>query len=167
MRGIWLAMILTAALSGLGCGVAAAQSPTQLWQRCRDDDSDHLIRACTTIIRSGRETPDGLSRAFFNRGRAWSDKGDFARAIADFDQAIRLDPAYADAFNNRGVAYAGKGDPAHAVADFDRAVQIDPHYAIAIFNRGLAYRAMGREAEAARDFAAAKQVGPRLTPPKE
>jgi len=166
MRGVFLTMILISALPGIGSR-ASAQPADVLWQRCRDDESDRLIRACTAIIRSGRETPDGLSRAFFNRGRAWSDRGDYDRAIADFNQAIRLDHNYADAFNNRGVAYSGRGDPARAIPDFDRAIQIDPHYAIAIFNRGLAYQAMGRAAEAERDFAAAKQVGPRLTPPKE
>jgi lipoprotein NlpI len=163
MRGILLAMILTSALPG----PAAAQSLAQQWQWCRDDESDRLIRACTAVIRSSRDSPDNLSRAFFNRGRAWSDKGEFDRAIQDFDQALRIDPNYADAFNNLGVAYAGKGQTNRAIEDFDHAIQLDPNYAIAIYNRGLALRNLGRAAEAEQDFTRARTVGPRLTPPKE
>jgi tetratricopeptide (TPR) repeat protein len=163
MRRILLAVMLTSALPG----AAPAQSLAQQWAWCHDDDSDRLIRGCTAIIRSGHESPDDISRAYFNRGRAWSDKGEFDRAIQDFNEAIRLDPNYADAFNNRGVAYAGKGDSSQAIADFDRAIQLDPNYAIAIFNRGLALQNLGRSAEAEQAFARARQAGPRLLPPKE
>jgi tetratricopeptide (TPR) repeat protein len=31
-------------------------------------------------------------------------------AVADYTEAIRLDPKYAFAYNNRGLAYRAKGD---------------------------------------------------------
>lgn len=163
MRTILLAAILTSTL----VAAAPAQTLEQQWAWCRDDDSERLIRACTAVIRSGRQTPENLARAFFNRGRAFSDQGEYDRAITDFDQAIRLDPEYPDAFNNRGVAYSGKGQYERAIEDFDQAIRLDANYAIAIYNRGLAARSLGREDEAAKYFAKARQVGPRLTPPKE
>ena len=163
MRAILLAAVLTSAFLGM----AAAQTLDQQWQWCRDDNSQRLIRACTAVIHSGRQTPENLARAFYNRGRALSDKGQNDRAIQDFDQAIRLDPEYPDAFNNRGVAYAGKGQFERAIEDYDQAIRLDPNYAIAIYNRGLAARNLGHEDEAAAYFAKAKQVGPRLMPPKE
>jgi len=163
MRAILLAAFLTSAI----LGSAAAQTLDQQWAWCRDDFSDRLIRACTAVIRSGRQNPEELARAFFNRGRAFSDKGQYDRAIADLDQAIRLDPAYPDAFNNRGVAYSGKGQFERAAADFDQAIRLDPNYAIAIFNRGLAAQNLGHPDEAAQYFEKAKQAGPRLVPPKE
>src|SRR5262249_24783876 len=138
MRGI----LLVAVSAGVLASTAAAQSQAQYWAWCHDDDSGRLIKGCTAIIRSGRETPDNLSRAFFNRGRAFADQGEFDRAIADLDQAIRIDPNYADAYNNRDIAYNGKGNPERAVRDFDRAIEIDPNYAIAIFNRGLAEQSL-------------------------
>jgi tetratricopeptide (TPR) repeat protein len=163
MRAILLAAVLTSAI----LGEVAAQTLDQQWAWCRDDSPERLIRACSAVIRSGRQTPENLARAFFNRGRAFSDKGAFDRAIEDFDQAIRLDPQYPDALNNRGVAYSGKGQYERAVEDFDKAVQLDPNYAIAIYNRGLAAQNLGRADEAAKYFARARQVGPRLIPPKE
>ena len=35
-------------------------------------------------------------------GIAYGDKGDYDRAIADYDQAIQLKPDFVDAYNNRG-----------------------------------------------------------------
>ena len=58
-------------------------------------------------------------------------KGSSARAIADYDEAIRLDPALALAYNNRGVSRRDSGDAARARADFQTAVTMDPALDIA------------------------------------
>ena len=36
-------------------------------------------------------------------------KNELERAIADFDQAIRIDPKFAVAFNDRGSAHFARG----------------------------------------------------------
>ena len=66
------------------------------------------------------------------------------RAIADYTEAIRLDPKYANAYSNRGVAYSDKGDKDRAIADFTEAIRLDPKYADAYNNRGFAYREQRR-----------------------
>ena len=44
--------------------------------------------------------------AYGNRGRAYGrDKGQYNKAISDFNKAIEIDPKYAMAYNNRGAAY--------------------------------------------------------------
>ena len=45
-----------------------------------------------------------LASCYTNRGYAYDNKGDYDRAIADFTQAIRLDPNDADA--RRGLEEA-------------------------------------------------------------
>jgi len=47
-------------------------------------------------------------------------------AIANFDEAIRLDPKIAAAYNDRGILYQAKGDYDKAIADYDEAIRIDP-----------------------------------------
>ena len=37
---------------------------------------------------------------------AWSDKKEYDKAIADYNEAIRLDPKDANAYINRGMAWA-------------------------------------------------------------
>jgi tetratricopeptide (TPR) repeat protein len=53
-------------------------------------------------------------------------KGDDDRAIADYDQALKLDPNYALAYNNRGNAHFLKKNYDRAIADYDQAIRIDP-----------------------------------------
>jgi Flp pilus assembly protein TadD len=40
------------------------------------------------------------------------------QAIADYTEAIRVDPSYADAYYNRGAAYEKLGQTADAEADY-------------------------------------------------
>jgi tetratricopeptide (TPR) repeat protein len=86
---------------------------------------DLQINGCTASIQSssGRD-----ARAYNNRGVAYKAKGDLNRAIADYNQAIALDPKYAVAYYNRGVMYNDKGDLDRAIADYNRAIALDPKY---------------------------------------
>ena len=92
------------------------------------------------------------SSAYTNRGLAWGDKGDLDRAIADYNEAIRLDPKYADAYYNRGLAWRAKGDLDRAIADYNEAIRLDPKYADAYNNRGNAWRAKGDLDRAIADY---------------
>jgi Flp pilus assembly protein TadD len=48
-------------------------------------------------------------------------KGDQDKAIADYNEAIRLKPENARAYFNRGIAYQAKGDLDKAEQDFAKA----------------------------------------------
>ena len=62
--------------------------------------------------------------------------GNYDRAIADYDQAIQINPKDVYAYNKRGNAYTAKGNYDLAIADYDQAIQINPKYATAYFSRG-------------------------------
>src|SRR5258707_1124819 len=87
-----------------------------------------------------------------DRGVAWYVKGDYDRAIADYDEAIRLHPRYAPAFNNRGNVWYRKGDKDRAIADYDEAIRLDPKYAPAYTNRGNAWSGKGDNDRAIADY---------------
>ena len=118
MRTRWALLFVLMHIAGFS-GVAIAQTLDQ--QRCFARDPDLSISGCTAIIQSGNETQQNLAVAFFNRGNAYLEgKGQPDRAIQDFDQAIRLNPNYAEAFKGRGFAYSNKGQPDRARASYAR-----------------------------------------------
>ena len=45
-------------------------------------------------------------------------KNNYGKAIADYTEAIRLDPNMAIAYRNRGVSHARKGDLDKTIADY-------------------------------------------------
>jgi Flp pilus assembly protein TadD len=66
----------------------------------------------------------------------WQRRGESARALADFDDAVRLAPDNAAAVTARGVALGAKGEFDHALADFDRAIALEPDNANIYDDRG-------------------------------
>src|SRR5258708_36572654 len=86
-------------LAIVGAGHAAAEDDL-----CAHGSGDAAIADCTRAIQSGRFTGHALALKFSNRGVEWRLKGDYARAISDSDDAIRLDPKYAAASYNRCTA---------------------------------------------------------------
>jgi len=56
----------------------------------------------------------------------WSSDPD--RAIADYSEAIRLDPKHAIAYCNRGDGYRSIYDYGRAIADYDEAIRLDSSF---------------------------------------
>jgi tetratricopeptide (TPR) repeat protein len=81
-----------------------------------------LIAACSSVL---ARNPTVVG-AYSNRGENYRRKGDYDRAIADLDHAIRLDPNFISAYYNRGTIYVSKGDFDRAITDFDRAIRLAP-----------------------------------------
>ena len=53
----------------------------------------------------------------------------FDNALKEFEQAARLNPAYAEAFNNLGTVYYHKGSLDRAIEAYTKALSINPNYA--------------------------------------
>jgi len=90
--------------------------------------------------------------ALRTRGVAYRERGDYDRAIQDFEAAIKLKPDMAGAYSGRGIVYQLKGDHRRAIQDFDQALKLNPRLAIALKNRGRAHFFLGQFAEAAADL---------------
>jgi tetratricopeptide (TPR) repeat protein len=99
--------------------------------------------------------------AFSNRGSAYSDKGDNDRAIADYGEAIRINPKQIKAIYNRGVAWLEKGDNDRAIADYTEVIRLDPKDPDPLDGRGLVYRIMGEYDRAITDYNAAIKLDPK------
>jgi class 3 adenylate cyclase len=110
-------------------------------------ETDLAVRAYTDSI-----ALKPLSEAFSHRGVAHYDKGDFPRALADFGEALALDPRSVEAMNNRAWTLFKAGDLAKALADADRAVQLDAGKAYAWDTRAHINEARGERAAAISDY---------------
>jgi tetratricopeptide (TPR) repeat protein len=69
---------------------------------------------------------ENVAIAFYNRALAYENRKDYARAIADYDEAIRLNPNDADALLYRGLDKQRMGDWASGEADVAAAKRINP-----------------------------------------
>jgi hypothetical protein len=63
-----------------------------------------------------------MSESYHHRADAYSAKGDLDRAIADYSEAIRLDPQDPEPLTGRGMVYEKRADIAKARADYTAAM---------------------------------------------
>ena len=92
------------------------RSQAMIWCKSKDKASLNLqIRGCGSLIRTSKIN-EKLAVLFEARGLAHYRKGRYARAIADYDEAIRLGAS--NALYNRSLAKDKLGDTAGAAADY-------------------------------------------------
>jgi lipoprotein NlpI len=130
-------------------------------EKCAETPTPDLALArCTRAIQSGELSELSLVVTLNNRGNAYQNKGDYARAIADYDQAIRLKSDSALIFNNRGSAYQHRGDYERAMQDYEQAIRLDPTSARAINNRGRVNHLKENYTQAIKDYDEAIALDP-------
>ncbi len=83
--------------------------------------------------------------------------------MADYSEAIRLQPEQAGAYLNRGWALAKQSDHTRAAEDAERALSLDPQQPVGYLIRGLAHAAQGRHEQAIADFDRVVELDPRHT----
>ena len=81
-------------------------------------------------------------------------------AIACFQQAIQIDPAYADAHCNLGSAFIHKDQIKDAIIAYKEALDIDPNFAQPYFNLGILLNNIGKIDEAIACFQSAIELVP-------
>jgi tetratricopeptide (TPR) repeat protein len=125
-RFLFISALCGAALVGLGSAASAA-SLQDAWKGCnaRQISAADRIVQCSTVIDSGDVNPESRAQALTARGFARLAQKEFARAMADFDAAIRQNPNLAAAYYYRGALRA-QTDPERAIADLNKAIAIDP-----------------------------------------
>lgn len=154
---VWLAVVLT--LQWALAALAAGQSD---YDDCAQNaDQDRRIAGCTRIIDDIGESNFNHALAYGNRGTAWHAKGDNDRAIADYSEAIRLNPKDVPAYNNRGTALRDKGDLDRAIANYNQAIRLDPNDVAAYNNRGNAWHEKGDAKRAVVDYSETTRLDPK------
>ena len=82
----------------------------------------------------------------------------YEKALADMDEAVKLQPRYAGYFINRAYLRYMLDDYFGAMADYDYAIGLDPLNAIGYFNRGLLRAEVNDNDKAIQDFTRVLQL---------
>lgn len=86
--------------------------------------------------------------AYNNRGAANYALGQHQAAIADYNEALRLQPDDADAYSNRGNAKTALGQHEAAIADYAEALRLQPDHVKAHYNIACVQALQGKAEEA-------------------
>jgi tetratricopeptide (TPR) repeat protein len=148
----WVAVILLA-------------SKAPAWAHDRKESDDPLRDAAAALESRNYEQAiakytQGIAQIYCARGCAYAAKGDCDKAVADFTEAIRLEPQDAMAYYCRGNVYEKKGDHEKAIVDYTQAIRLDPQFIGAYVNRANAYESVGEYQKAVADHKQAIRIDP-------
>jgi tetratricopeptide (TPR) repeat protein len=93
-----------------------------------------------------------LASIYNNQGISYRNLKRYEQAIANFNEALKLDPNYALAYAGRGNGYWRFGRYQEALQDYDRAITLDPKLAWAYAGRGETYRLLKEYRQAIQDY---------------
>ena len=100
-----LAAVLTFALAVLPAAAAAQKDRSD----CEQMTNPGLkVGACTRLLQSGGMTVELKASAHHHRGVGFLLQSQLDRAIVEFNEALRADPAYKRSYNSRGNAWKGR-----------------------------------------------------------
>jgi tetratricopeptide (TPR) repeat protein len=126
-------------------------------------DVDVQIALYTRCITGGDMSKGNLAGAFTNRAVAYMSKGEFDKAFADLNSAIRFYPKLGMAYYNRALIDLRKGELEAAFADLSSAIKYGPSrvHASAYSNRALLQYRRGSCTAAVKDLDAALVRAPK------
>lgn len=96
------------------------------YQTCETASGDEALAACDRAIAGGKFSGRELSYLYSDRGFLRMGRGDLDLALADLNEAARIDAGNFYAFWNRGAVYAAKGDYSRAQGDLTTALALNP-----------------------------------------
>lgn len=117
----------------------AEQALWGLWLRSSDRTVNRLFQTSIQMIRQREldqaiETLDeiisyepGFAEAWNKRGDAYSHLGDYDRALADYQQTIRLNPYHFGAMQSCGEIWLERSDARRSAEYFRRALDLNPN----------------------------------------
>ena len=116
-----------------------------------------------SVERLSAVPPDGVPPEAWRRYRLAQvylrDRQDDARALAEIDAALALDPDYTDAINLLARLQLRAGQHDEALATYERSLTMNPNQPQTLLSVGYALQAEGQVAKAAARFREAARVG--------
>jgi tetratricopeptide (TPR) repeat protein len=114
-----------------------------------------------SLLKKAIELDPTNAEAFYNLGKLYTSKKEYAKAIQAYDKAIDLNPRSPDAFFNLGFLYYGKKDYPKAEALFLKVTELQPTYLDeAYFNLAVVQNLQGKKEESIGNLERALEVNP-------
>lgn len=153
--------ILASFLSMTCCSFAARETAREALQETSDNYSEMKpsIDTGSALVETFRNDQSS-AKIHDEQGVAYSKKGQYDLAIAEFDKALRIVPLAAEIYNNRGITYSKKGEYNLAISDFTRALEINRNDAPVYYNRGITFAIIMRFDLALADFDKCLELDP-------
>jgi tetratricopeptide (TPR) repeat protein len=104
--------------------------------------------------------PDRKALGAFVAAQKFSETGQFEKAAAELEKAIRISPEYAEAYTNLAAQHARMGRYAEAVGDATRAMELTKPNAIDLSNLAYAQYRLKRYGEAVQSARTAVRLDP-------
>ena len=166
-------MSAIAALPALGAGSAPIAEPT-VEQPAPKEKPAAKQKPAAKEKATAKEKPatkekpaakqESSAVAAYNEGVGLMQAKRFAQAEKKFEQAVKLDPNFAEAYNNLAFTLRkqGSGNYKQSLAYYNKAIELKPNLAEAYMYRGVLYTQMGKKADAQADLAKLKKLDTRL-----
>lgn len=94
----------------------------------------------------------------YDKAEEFRKKGDYQKALAEYNEALRLRKNIAKPHHGIGLAYQAQGKHNQAIDEYKKAINIDSDYIFAYNDMGMAYLTIGQYNDAASAFKKAVQV---------
>lgn len=125
------------------------------------------LRYCDNAFEEGAMSSHDTVATHVNRGILRLRRNQVDAAIADFDQAIRLDPRQPEAYLNKGAALIRLNDANEALRLFTVALEYNTRRPeIAHFGRAIANESLGNVRAAYDDYRRASELDPDWSDPQ-
>ncbi len=102
------------------------------------------------------------AKTYIETGNTLKEQGKLDQAIANYQQALKIEPNNALAYNQMGEIYVQQGKLDAAIAACQNAIKIQPNLAAAYKNLGNALQAGGKIDEAIRSYSKAVEIDPQF-----
>jgi tetratricopeptide (TPR) repeat protein/spermidine synthase len=117
--------------------------------------------AAIELLSDAIEQDPQFVEAYVNRGSAYAQTGDAARALTDYNAALGIDADDALALYSRAEWYNRQGDASKALADYNAALRQNPDMISALYNRGKLHMRLDELPMAEADFTRIIELNPR------
>ncbi len=98
------------------------------------------------------------AKTYYQLGNEYYEKGDYEKAIENYNMAVLLNPVFSEAYFNRALSYYQLKNFEKSVADYTKAAELDPHNPFIYNNRGDAHYRMQDYNAAIKDYDKAVQL---------